>query len=245
MKAIHDASDTAAQEQPASEHTQIQPVRQPRTIPVEQLEYYLFNPRRARDPLLDGAYRLWRDVWQSTWQEAKVSTPMYSDEFTRQDEVAVMAMGGSCIAVTCLRWLDLTRESAREDSYFKHWPQEAIAKLGARLVCVGSNTAIDPAWRRALVEPRSGESGEAVRLSFASLALSARRFVASSADCLIALTRNDRSIDRILLALGSGAPLARIKICGNDTDVICLERHNTTTEAPVVGDLWQRRHHAG
>ncbi|MEY2934803.1 MAG: hypothetical protein RL033_5552 [Pseudomonadota bacterium] len=244
MEAIRDTRDTAAQEQPASEHTQIQPVRQPRTISVEQLEYHLFNPRRARDPLLDSAYQLWRDVWQSTWQEANVSTPMYSDEFTRQDEVAIMAMGGACIAVTCLRWLDLTQASAREDSYFKHWPEAAVEKLGRRRVCIGSNTAIDPTWRRALVEPRPGVPGDSVRLSYASLALSARRFVTSSADCLIALTRNDRAIDRILLALGSGAPLARIKICGNDTDVICLERHNTTIEAPVVGDLWQRRHHA-
>lgn len=244
MAAFCKSSSTSTPDKPLDEQTQIQRIGNPRTIPVSELEYHLFAPRRAYAPLLESAYQLWRDVWQSTWEEANVATPMYSDEFTRQDEVAVLAHNGSCIAVTCLRWLDLAQASSIEDSYFKHWPREALAKVGGRLVCVGSNTAIDPSWRRAAVLPPQGDGTAPVRLAFALLSLGARRFLTSPADCLIALTRNDRAIDRILAALGSGTPLAHIKICGNDTYAVCLERHNTLTETPVVNDLWLRRRDA-
>jgi len=234
---------THTPDEPASEHTEIRPTVGTRTIPVEQLRFQLFVPHRTHDPMLESAYQVWRDVWQQTWQEAQVATQVYSDEFTRQDEIGVLSLGADCLSVTCMRWLDLSRARSLEDSYFKHWPEEAVARIAGRFVCVGSNTAVHPSWRRALIQPPHDQAGDPVRLAFAAIALTVQRFVSSSADSLVALTRNDRSIDRILVALGS-TTLARIKICGNDTDVICVERHTATPEGSVINDLWRRRHQA-
>jgi hypothetical protein len=109
------------------------------------------------------------------------------------------------------------------------------------VVSVASNTVVHPEWRGALIEVPRGQKGDPARLAFTTIALSVRRFVASSADLLIALTRNDRSIDRVADALGA-TRLARIQMHGIDTDVICIERPNATPNGPVVDHLWRRRH---
>jgi len=228
------------QEEPASEHTQIQAIPQRRSLSVHALEYHLFQPRRAYDPLLDRAYEVWREGWRATFLELDGRPDLHSDDFERQDEIAVVAMAGECLAVTGLRWLDLSLPRAREDSYFKNWPDAARARVASRFVCVGSNTVIHPSWRGATIEPRDA-AGEPARLAFATIALTTRRFMASPAENLIALTRNDRAIDRIATALGASR-LAQIEMYGIDTDVICLDRANATPFGPIVSELWSRRH---
>ena len=158
--------------------------------------------------------------------------------------MGVLSYRNTCISVTGMRWLDLSRARSREDSYFKTWPKQAVSKVSGRFVCVGSNTAVHPAWRRVMIDPANGQTSEAVRVSFAAIALTIRRFVASPADSLLCLTRNDRSIDRVLSALGAVTPLERIEFCGIETDIICLDRDNARPEGAVVNELWRRRHQA-
>jgi hypothetical protein len=227
---------------PSSEHTQVQPVTQRRRVPVDALEYHLFRPRRAHDPLLERAYDVWREGWRNTLFELDGCTELHSDEFGRQDEIAVFAIAEHCVAVTGIRWLDLSLSRSREDSYFKHWPAEAVQKIEGRLACVASNTVVHPSWRGTLIDPPEHAPGEPMRLAFATVALSVRRFLASSAECLIALTRNDRSIDRMAVALGA-TRLAQIRMHGIETDVICIDRANATPHGAVVSELWRRRHH--
>jgi hypothetical protein len=242
----HSRNQLGDVDEPASDFTSIQRVQrrsEPRRLPLEALDYYLFNPRRTHDPLLEQAYEVWREGWLATLFELDGTTKLYSDEFARQDEIAVMAFEGRCIAVNGLRWLDLSLPRSLEDSYFKHWPAEAQHQVAGRSVIVGSNTLVDPAWRGARIELPRAQTCEPVRLSFATIALTIRRFVASSADSLLALTRNDRAIDRTLGALGATC-LARIQLHGIDTDVVCIERANARPEGAVVNDLWRRRHQA-
>lgn len=235
------APASAEQEEPHSEHTHVQPVAQPRRVPVEALEYHLFRPRRAHDPLLEDAYEVWRDSWKAAFCELQGNVALHSDEFGRQDELAVVAVGGRCIAVTGLRWLDMALPRSREDSYFKNWPTEAMAALGRQPVLVGSNTVVHPAWRRTSIEAPRAQPGDPMRLVFATIALTVRRFESSAARHLIALTRNDRAIDRVGAALGARR-LAQIAMHGVETDVMCLDRGNATETGPIVSELWRRRH---
>ena len=236
------SSEAVDVEAPTSEHTLVQAIPQRRRITVEALEYHLFRPRRAHDPLLERAYEVWREGWRDTLFELEGSTELHSDEFGRQDEVAVFAVQQQCVAITGLRWLDLALPRSREDSYFKHWPGEALQKVDGRLACVASNTVVHPAWRGTQVLAPEGVAEDPARLAFVTIALSVRRFLASSAECLIALTRNDRSIDRIAAALGA-TRLAQIRLHGIETDVICIDRANATPRGAVVSELWRRRHH--
>jgi hypothetical protein len=231
---------TAREYQPQDEATRIQ-LRNPRRVPVEELEYHLFRPRTAHTPLLERAYELWREGWRTTLFELDGTRELHSDEFGRQDEIGVLSLDGSCVALTGLRWLDMSLPRSREDSYFKCWPADALAKIADRVVAIASNTLVHPDWRGTLVEPPRDQAGDPVRLAFTTNALSTCRFLASPAQSLIALTRNDRAIDRVMAALGS-TRLARIEMHGIETDIVNIERADATPHGPVVNHLWSRRH---
>jgi len=242
MQTIHNLrNENAAADDPSSERTLIQRCANPGVIPVEEIEYHLFVPQRAHDPLLESAYNVWRDGWRATLEELDGTTRLHSDEFARQDEVGVLSIGTRCLSVTGLRWLDLSLARSREDSYFQHWPSEAVAALGTAFVGITSNTIVHPESRRTLVAAPRGTSGDGTRLAFATIALSVRRFVASPAESIIALTRNDRAMDRAATALGA-TKLSQIYLHGVETDVIVVPRANARPHGPVVDDLWARRH---
>lgn len=227
-------------EEPISEHTRIQRIARARTIPVEQLQYHLLAPKVIHQPLLDAAYELWRDVWQMTFLEADGIADLRSDEFTRQDEVGILTAGTSCVSVTALRWLDLSTARAREDSYFKPWPAEALQALGSSIVGISSNAVVHPDWRGTLLAPPEGSSAKPVRLVYAGVGLTIQRFFESSAQCSVAVTRNDRHMDRVCQSLGATS-LGRIILHGVDADVMHFPRRAIRQVEPALDDLWRRR----
>jgi hypothetical protein len=80
-----------------------------------------------------------------------------------------------------------------------------------------------------------------MRLALATIALSVRRFLASTATTALAMTRNDRSMNRVAAVLGA-TKLDQIRLHGIETDLVSFERCDVNTGAPVVNDLWARRH---
>jgi hypothetical protein len=236
--------DSAKQE--SGEWTGVQPIVKPRgerrTVPVASLEYHLFSPQRARDPLLEQAYQLWHDVWSATFAELDGATQLYSDEFSRQDEIGVLEQDGQCLSVTGIRWLDLSLPRSRSDSYFRYWPGDAIDQLGTSLVLVTSNTVVHPDWRGAVIEAPRACTAEPSRLAFTTIAMSIRRLLASAAESATGLSRNDRAMDRVSTALG-GVAIGRIRLHGEDTNVMHFPRSLARPHGPVVDDLWTRRHH--
>jgi len=241
MSIAHNLRDTAnSLQEPVSEYTQVQRRIASQTVAVEKLEYHLFSPQRAHHPLLEQAYEVWRDGWQATLKELDESKPLHSDEFARQDEIGVLSIGRSCASVTGIRWLDLSLTRSREDSYFAHWPEEAVAALGPSLVCITSNTIVHADWRRTVVEPPQGTAASPTKLAFATIALSVRRFLASAADSIIALTRNDRAMGRAAVELGA-TKLGQIYLHGIETDVIAVSRADARPHGAIVDHLWEQR----
>jgi hypothetical protein len=227
--------------EPDSEvHAILLPRANRRMVPVTALDYHLFSPS-AHDPLLEQAYELWHDVWKATFEELDGATELFSDEFNRQDEIGVLASGGRCLSVTGIRWLDLSLARSRSDSYFRHWPGEVIEKLGRGLVLVTSNTVVHPDWRGSMIEPPRESAVEPSRLAFTTIAMSIRRLLASAAESAAGLSRNDRAMDRVSTALG-GVAIGRIRLHGEETNVMHFPRGLAKPEGPVVDDLWARRH---
>jgi hypothetical protein len=184
------------------------------------------------------AYELLRDGWQATLSELSGITSIDSDEFGRQDEIGVLAVGRSCVSVTGLRWLDLSTAMAREDSYFRSWPESAKTVLGSSRIGISSNTVVAKSWRRTLIEPRHGSTPTPMAL--ATVALTLRRFIESSAEKFIGTARNDRSMNRIGTGIG-GTKIGQVKVHNIDSDLICQTRQDAAHLGPVVEELWQRR----
>lgn len=240
MAAKCDASEAnGGEEEPASEHTRIQRIaRGP--VAAARLQYHLLRPQVARQPLLEAAYELWHEVWQSTFLEADGTAELYSDEFTRQHEIGVLTAGTRCVAVTALRWLDLSTARSRQDSYFKPWPRAALQALGDGIIGVSSNAVVHPDWRGTLLAPPDGTQGQPVRVVHAAVGLTIQRFFESPAQCSVAVTRNDRRMDRVCQALGATS-IGKITHHGVDADLMHFPRRALREVVPVFNDLWGRR----
>jgi hypothetical protein len=233
-------SESTEQESP-NEQTQIRSKAPRRSVNVEALEYHTFKARTSNHPLFCSAYDLWRDEWRATFQELEGTTRIHSDEFLRQDEISVLSIGPQCIAVTGLRWLNLSLSAAREDSYFSPWPEDAMRQLGTVVVGISGNTTIRADWRGSLVDPALPMPGETTPLALATMALALRRFVHSPAEHVIAVARNDRAMNRVAASIGAQT-IGQIKLHGIDSDLILISRSNAMTRGAVVDWLWARRH---
>lgn len=225
----------------SSETTQVRRKATSLVLEIEKLDYHLLKPRTSRHPVIRGAYELWRSEWQATLHELDGLRRLHSDEFGRLDEISVICIGPRCISLTGLRWLDMSMPMAREDSYFQHWPEEVMSKLGQGLVGVVSNLVIHSEWRRALIDPSGERPGTPSALALATLMLAFRRFMASPAEHVIGVSRNDRAMNRVAATAGA-ATLGKIKLHGIDSDLMLLTRDSARTRGPVSDVLWIRRY---
>jgi hypothetical protein len=208
------------------------------SIAVSDLDFHLLGPGAAHRATMRQAYELWRDGWGATLRDVCGLQRIHSDEFTRQDEIVAMFHAGTCIAVSGLRWLDLSLPMARDDSYFGCWPEPAIVRLERSLICISSNTLIAPAWRGTRIE--LGGAPTHIPLKLAMIGLPLKRYVESRARFMVGVTRNDRAMDRTSRELGFFR-LATIQVHGIDSDVVAAERSSLLEPGPAVEELWRRR----
>jgi len=209
-------------------------------IQLAELTYHLFDTRTARGPLFDRAYALWRDIWTATFRELKGVTRINSDEFMRQSEIGALVRGESCVSLTGMRWMDLSRPMAVDDSYFSIWPEKPLQRLAGAQICIGSQTVVAPEWRGSLLLPPASVPVEPMSLTQATISMSLRRFVESKSSLFVGVTRNDRGIDRVAQAL-NGDRIATIPVHGLDSDIVLWTQGDVTDLGPLIGELWDRR----
>lgn len=209
-------------------------------IQLAELEYHLFDTRTARAPLFDRAYVLWREVWTATFHELEGVTRIDSDEFTRQDEIGVLVRGESLVSVTGVRWMDLSRPTSIDDSYFRVWPEESLRRLAGVQLGISSNTVVSPEWRGGLLAPPADVDVLPMPLKQATIGMSLRRFADSTATVFVGVARNDRGVHRVAEGL-NGHRIATIPMHGIDSDIMLWTREDVVNLGPLIGNLWDRR----
>jgi hypothetical protein len=208
------------------------------TLQLHRFAYHLLDPRAAigaNRPRLLEAYACWRAVWETTLRELDNADRVFSDDFTRQDELGSLFYGDRCIGLTGYRWADLALPPYAEDSYFKVWPVEALADAisGGSRICIGSNLTVLPNWRGAL-------DGYSVKEILMTLAV--RRFLASDADTMVGTMRNDRGMNHLVYRLGARPVLENISHHGVQVDLVTFSRHamGPIEPQPKIDVLTQR-----
>lgn len=161
------------------------------------------NPSESTMKDYLAAYAMWRTVWAETFRELDGTPKIYSDEFTRQDEVLCIFRGDVCLASGVLRWVNLGLVSDREDSYFAIWPESAIHTLWSRgpNVIVMSNVSVHPLVRR-------GRLG--ISLKDVMIALLVERMVEAKADAMTGTPRTDRNMHTTLYRSGAETLAANV-----------------------------------
>lgn len=147
-------------------------------------------------------YGHWRDLWSKTFeQEFNDGNFLYSNEFTRQDEVVALYYDGELAGLCCLRAVDFNEISTEHDSYFKKWPEITLHKLlkhGKRiLIC--SQLTVTPAFRK----NRLGISWKDLLV-----AVSARRLLETGCDAMVGAVRRMRGMEKATYRSGF-IPLAQ------------------------------------
>jgi hypothetical protein len=95
---------------------------------------FLVIPTRDQDPVfktdLDKAYECWKAVWSKALsEEMNVKDRLYSDNFTRQQLLAVVFYGNEPLCLATLNRYDLNSQKDLDDSYFKVWPSDILEKI--------------------------------------------------------------------------------------------------------------------
>lgn len=210
-------------------------------IAAAQLSYSIVplagGSEADRMRLLD-AYQCWRTAWAPVLRDLDDVRHLFSDDFTRQDEIGALVYRNRCIGLSAFRFVDLSLRTSLDDSYFRAWPSAALAALMAHgpRVCIGSNLAILKPWR---------STARGLPLKEVLMGLAVQRFLSSNADAMAGMVRNDRGMDRLVYRMGA-APLAEdVVIHGIESDLVGFFRPNLadqpsgTAHSFLIERLWR------
>lgn len=145
---------------------------------------------------LKNAFQTWNGVWSDTIKEFGAGQALFSDAFTRQDEILSLFHGSTCMGMLLLRWVDFSKFDFRTDSYFKSWDKESVDRLllnGPRIL-ISSYLTVHPAYR-------SRETG--VHFRDIILDLMVLRFLDSEGDTIAGITRREKKVHTTCYSLGA------------------------------------------
>ncbi len=87
------------------------------------------NPKELQ-PIYDQAFKSWHETWELTYKnDFHSDKDLFSDEFTRQDDILILMYHGECAALCFFSHVNLEDFSAGLDSYFSCWPAKARTGL--------------------------------------------------------------------------------------------------------------------
>ncbi len=211
---------------------------------ASELRYLLFPadaPGVAWNREYQETYRLWRKVWAATFQELDGNSAVYSDDFCRQSRVGAIFLRDRCVALGLYHFVDFGVATARDDSYFKVWSDEAIAKLvteGPRIL-VGSNITVDPEMR--------GDLGGGIFLKNLLTGLMTKGFLDSGYDAMAGTMRKNRGMHQSAYQFGASPLQSGVMHHGVEVDLVAFYRRKilaAMSTLPVdltVERLWENR----
>jgi hypothetical protein len=214
----------------------------PEDVRERLLEYRLeVIPVRQTPPefraSFEAAYLAWLKMWTPVFTPLG-HPPLASDDFTRQDEIGAIFRDSTCLAFTLYRTVDTESRAVRDDSYFRIWPELAVAALArdSPRILICSYLAVERAARR-----RSA----GVSLTEVMIAMNSRYLLESQASASAGMTRNDRGINTVCRAQGARLLASGLKFHGFDVDLVAFYKNelsaSVTPYAEVLDEFWANR----
>ncbi len=214
-------------------------------IASQEVEYIILpstDPCNEYSSFYAGAYRCWKESWNHALRfEMNQKAPLYSDDFTRQDEVPALFYRGECVGLSLQKVINLSECAREEDSYFAPWPLEIVNKLKALKmnIMTASYFTVAKKFR-----------GRARQISWKELLLSliVHRFKGSHADIMITAARKIKSNQIACYKSGAEALVKNLKykdIDGETMDIVCWYKNALSFEDEYIQriskEIWQRR----
>jgi hypothetical protein len=209
-------------------------------VELSELKYIIFPgeaPQAEWHSEYNDTYRVWKNVWSTTFQELDGNGTVFSDDMSRQTFIGSIMRNDRCVGIGMLHELNFHLPSARDDSWFKSWPDSAIKKLiseGLR-VLVFSNVTVDPDYR--------GDLGNGIRLRNLIAGMMTKTFLTTNADVMAGNARCDRGVNHACYLAGA-THLQQSRLHGVEVDMLAFYRkkiENVHQFSFAEEALWRRR----
>lgn len=208
----------------------------------ENLKVVLFEGAGAPAEFLDlynETYRVWKEVWSSTYQEIGKDQGLHSDGFTRQTRIAAIFNHDTCIALCGLRRTNFNYHNMRDDSLLMAWTDDAYSKLvrDGTDIAVCSYLTVAPEFRRPL------ENGTETRDLIGMVSI--KSFLDLGADVMTGTMRMARRTNRVANHV-NGTFLGTSSMHGSEAQLFAFyakEMKAIEQQRPNIwlDDLWRRR----
>lgn len=202
-------------------------------LKVDALEFYVLPGKcapKAYQDKYNSTYACWKKLWDATFQkEFQLDEELYSNDFSRQDEVLALFYENQCVGLCCLRIVDFREEATLADNYFRKWPEISRARLrsyGDRTV-ICSNLTLSYEFRKGYL----GVSWKDLLSTFA-----VQRFLQLDCDSMAAAVRRRRGMDKATYQVGFRPIFQDLPYLGEESVdlVVCFK---DTVETSCFGDL--------
>jgi hypothetical protein len=179
------------------------------------------------------------EAWLQTWSDVFERSPLYSDAFTRQDEILALFSRGECAGMAFFRSVDVSKGWNRNDSYFGAWPDSAIRGLseqGSRtLVC--SFFTVTSQFRKDRTE---------ISVKDLLLSLLVRHFLDSDCDVMTGNLRNSKGVNTLCFRWGASLLVSDVVVHGEKSDLVGFFRDRVRLDGvPEVTklseEIWNRK----
>jgi len=210
------------------------------------LELYLIPGRgiaKKYEDIYNKTYEMWKRTWQQTilneWSDKE--TIIFSDDFTRQDEIMTLFYNGDCVGCVFFRYVDFDEYTHREDSYFKSWNELALKRLtkNGKKVFVASYFTLAE-------EFRGTKHGIPWKNVIATL--TQKRFIHTDRDVGTGTMRRSKGMHKASYSVGTEMIQENVEfsICGVSEPVDLIASYRTEVDpnfihpalADVVEQLW-------
>ena len=176
----------------------------------------------------------WQRVWSETFKEVEGSQTLFSDDFTRQDEIMALFYKTTCISICCHRLGNLALPSFKKDSYFKAWSDESIQALAkdGQSIIIDSQISVDP-------EHRKLEGG--IRVIELMTCLSLQHLTQLKVSGITAAARNLRSMNQVFEKFNPVLLEKEVLLHGEETNLYAFYPsqdlfQNSASELLRIGD---------
>lgn len=214
---------------------------------MKDLELYLIPgrniPKEFRE-IYEKTYSMWKKVWIDTMTDewSQKEGMIYSDEFTRQDEILTLFYKGECVGCVFMKSADFHESCARDDSYFKVWNDLAIQKLirKGKNILVCCNFTVAKQFRR---------TQDGIRWKDVLATMAVKRLEYSDFDAMTGTMRRSKGMHTTTLKVGAQMVQENVDyfICGinEPVDLVVFYRDsiqlNLSAEIEeMIDQTWQR-----
>ncbi|MCB0391406.1 MAG: hypothetical protein KDD58_08945 [Bdellovibrionales bacterium] len=199
------------------------------------------NPGKKLQDFYNKAYLFWRETWQTSYKYFGWDPDtVYSDWWTRQDNIGVLTYEQQIVGTVFFDEKDLTNFTARHDSYFRMWSDESFEKIrnqmGAQRALICSFFTLGKEWRK---------ENKGVDAKYLLASMATKYFSNTDYELMIGTVVKMSQVHTVCYDLGAKMVTPDVDEKGVVVDLVMwhrneIENFNYPKESDIIKNIWPR-----